>query len=358
MQIIFIPKDGASDENVTLLEMFFENGEEIKVGDIICQYETSKAITDLETQYNGFIYGLIEAPIVIDVGSPICIVSESRLSDKELSKNIETILGEDVAPGTHQKKIISKKALLLMKTQSIDESHFSSEIISEKMVLAYMQNLELVSLNQNGFSFSKSDLILLGLGGHSGMCIDIANSDAKFNIAGFLDDKKNLIDIRYGYKSFGMLHDLPQLIELGLKNAIIGMGFINNTARRDDYFNSLSSMINIPTIIHKSAIIEPTATIGNGCQIMAGAIIGSNVTIEDNCIINSGSIISHDSIVKQSSHITPGAVIGGNVIIGNRCTIGMCSTIYLGLTIGDDITIRNNESIFTDMPDLLSISSQ
>lgn len=349
MNIIFVPKDGASDENVSLLELFFENGEEVKVGDVICQYETSKAITDIEAQYNGFIYGLVEVPAVVDVGSPICFVSESVLSDEELSKNVKVILGQDVSPVNHHEKIISKKALSLMQTHSIDESHFSTEIISEKMVLSYLRKLEKVPLNQDAFLFSESDLIILGMGGHAGMCVDIVKAEAKFDIVGFLDDDQDVNDARYGYNSFGCLDDLPKLVEKGLKNAILGIGFIKNARHRDTYFNSLSSIVNIPTIIHKSAIIEPTATIGMGCQIMAGAIIGSNVTIEDNCIINSGAIISHDSIIKTSSHITPGAVIGGNVTIGKRSTIGMCATIFLGVKIGKDVVIMNNQSVKNDV---------
>jgi sugar O-acyltransferase (sialic acid O-acetyltransferase NeuD family) len=349
MNIISIPKDGTSDENVSIVDIYFEDGEEIEIGDLICQYETSKAIVDMESQFNGFVYGLVEKQNVVDVGSPVCIISKLVIPPKELSKKRESILKERAKPGDIHERSISNKALSLMKKHSIDESHFYSEIISEKMVLAHISKIENKLSNQRIYSFSGNDLMVIGLGGHSGMCIDIVNSGTQFNIVGFLDDKKNLVDTRYGYESFGSLNDLNFLIENGLKNAIIGMGFINNLMSRDDYYNSLSTIIHIPTIIHSSAIIEPTATIGNGCQIMAGAIIGSNVTIEDNCIINSGSIISHDSIVKQSSHITPGAVIGGNVTIGKRCTMGMCSTIYLGLTIGDDVVIKNNQAVFSNV---------
>jgi sugar O-acyltransferase (sialic acid O-acetyltransferase NeuD family) len=358
MKIVSIPKDGTSDENVSIVDIYFVDGEEIEIGDVICQYETSKAIIDLESQYSGYIYGLVERQNIVNVGSPICFISESALLTEEVSTKREFILGEKVTRENTHEKSISNKALSLMNKHSIDESHFSSEIISEKMVLAYIRNIKNNPLNTTSYSFSANDLMVLGLGGHSGMCIDIINAGSEYNIAGFLDDKKSLLDARYGYESFGSLDDLPYLIENGLKNAIIGMGFINNTIRRDDYFILLSSIIQIPTIIHRSAIIEPSATIGNGCQIMAGAIIGSNVMIEDNCIINSGAIISHDSIIKQSSHITPGAVIGGNVTIGKRCTVGMCSTIYLGLTIGNDVIIRNNQSVIADVSKNNNITQQ
>ena len=114
---------------------------------------------------------------------------------------------------------------------------------------------------------------------------------------------------------------------------------------KEKIYFSIKSKLNIPTIIHEKAIIESSANVGKGCQIMAGAIIGSNVTIKDNCIINSGAIVSHDTVVGMTSHITPGAVIGGHVKIGERVTIGMCSTIFVNLTIGNDAVVKNNENI-------------
>jgi UDP-3-O-[3-hydroxymyristoyl] glucosamine N-acyltransferase len=132
---------------------------------------------------------------------------------------------------------------------------------------------------------------------------------------------------------------------MGLKNLIIGVGFLGQQNKREKYYDEFSKKINIPTIIHEKSIIENTATIKGGCQIMAGAIIGSHVSIDSNCIINSGSIISHDCTIKKSSHITPGAILAGNVTIGRRCTIGMGSTIYLGLEISDDEVINNGENV-------------
>jgi UDP-perosamine 4-acetyltransferase len=176
------------------------------------------------------------------------------------------------------------------------------------------------------------------------MCIDILLEQKKFNLVGFID-KIETSDKKYNLNYLGSLENLDNLISMGLKNLIIGIGFTGQLKKREKYYDEFSDKINIPTIIHKRAIIEDSAKIKEGCQIMAGAIIGSNVSIESNCIINSGSIISHDSTVKKSSHITPGAILAGNVTIGRRCTIGMGSTIYLGLEISDDEIINNGENV-------------
>tara|TARA_B110000114_G_C14761076_1_gene264879 strand:- start:23 stop:556 length:534 start_codon:yes stop_codon:yes gene_type:complete len=176
------------------------------------------------------------------------------------------------------------------------------------------------------------------------MCIDILMEQNEFNLVGFID-KIETSDKKYNLNYLGSLENLDNLISMGLKNLIIGVGFSGNLKKREKYYDEFSNKINIPTIIHKKSIIENSAKIKEGCQIMAGAIIGSHVTIDSNCIINCGSIISHDSTIKKSSHITPGAILAGNVTIGMRCTIGMGSTVYLGVEIYDDKTINNGENI-------------
>ena len=202
--------------------------------------------------------------------------------------------------------------------------------------------------------FSENDIVILGLGGHGSMCIDILLNQKKFNLVGFID-KFKIVDKKYNLKYLGTLDNLDYLIDKGLKNLIIGIGFVGNLKKRDKYFSDLSAKINIPTIIHNKAVIEESATVHKGCQIMAGSIIGSNVIIESNCIVNIGSLISHDSIVKKSSHITPGAILAGGVKIGNRSTIGMGATIFLGLQIGNDVIVGDGAVILKDVPDNATI---
>ena len=49
------------------------------------------------------------------------------------------------------------------------------------------------------------------------------------------------------------------------KITIIGIGFINDLKEREKIFESIHSKLNIPSIIHPSAIIEDSAIVKNGC---------------------------------------------------------------------------------------------
>lgn len=86
---------------------------------------------------------------------------------------------------------------------------------------------------------------------------------------------------------------------------------------------------NVQAFIHPSAVIDPTAKIGEGCRVDAGAVIGENVQLGDRC------------------HIGANAVIGRGVQMGNDCIVGATATvshciaghkvyIYAGAHIGQD----------------------
>ena len=335
---IKIPKQNASDVEVIISDIFIKSGQYIEKNSIIFAYETSKADFEFETTDSGFLYYNFSVGDSVEVQTVI-----AYLSDKELNKDeINKIFSESNKISLSDKNI-TKKASKLIKENSIDIKEFKEDLITEKVVKEFLNKLSKKEPKLN-IKFEKNDIVIMGIGGHASMCIDILLQQKKYNLVGFID-KIETSDKKYNLNYLGSLINLENLIKMGLKNLIIGVGFSGQLKKREKYFNELSKKINIPTIIHKKALIENSANINEGCQIMAGAIIGSNVKIDSNCIINSGSIISHDSIINKSSHITPGAILAGNVTVGKRCTIGMGSTIYLGLKIPDDTMIINGQDV-------------
>ena len=343
MNIINIPKDGTSDTKVKLIEIFKDNGEEVSVGDLLCEIETSKSITEIESEFAGYVYFLDKETSEIEVGSPICIVSNSIMSEKNLIALKDKLIKKGKP---NSERVISKKAKVLIGKHDINVDSIPDEVISEKIIINYIAKMTLKE--KVSYSFKENDIAIYGIGGHAGMCIDIVLKNEEFNLVGFIDDNK-INDSNYNLNFLGDINDLEHLIDCGLKNIILGIGFINDLKKREKIFESIYSKLNIPSIIHPSAIIEDSAIVNNGCQIMAGAIIGSNVIVGENCIINSGAIVSHNVIIDKTTHITPGATIAGHVSIGKRVTVGMCATVYIGLSISNDTVINNNERIIEDI---------
>jgi len=340
MKIIYTPKVGTSDIEVKLC-VIHQHNVRVKVGDIICEVETSKATYDIETEYEGYVYVIHDLNKNILIGSPLAIISESQLNEIDLNMELNKLISIDESNSSNIS--ITKKAQILIDKFNLDISSIKKDVITEKDVQEFLFKGELKNDLQD-IKFRSQDIVIVGIGGHAGMCIDILKQSNEFNIVGFIDDNLTQDD-KYGLKYLGRLDDIEFLTKKGLRNAVLGIGFLGNLKKREKVYDYLTQFVNIPTIIHNKAIIEPTAKIHNGCQIMAGAIIGSNVLIGQNCIVNSGAIVSHDSIVSDNSHLTPGATLAGHVRVGKRVTVGMCSTIYIGLSVSDDTVITNGKTV-------------
>lgn len=340
MNIIYTPKVGTSDIEVKLCSIL-RNNQKISIGDIICEVETSKATYDIESEYDGYIYIIHNLYDNIYVGSPLAIISEIQLSEVELKLEINKFVSNNDAKSL--KTNVTKKAQILIDKYELDISSINKEIITENDVQKLLISTKLSS-ELSSTRFKGNDLVIVGIGGHAGMCIDILRQESKYEIVGFVDDNVTN-DERYGLKYLGNLSVIEEFAKNGLCFVVLGIGFVGNLKKREKVYNYLASFVKVPTIIHKSAIVEPSAKIDEGCQIMAGAIIGSNVLIGKNCIINSGVIVSHDSIISDGSHLTPGATLAGHVFIGKRVTVGMCATVYIGLEISDDNVIMNGKSV-------------
>lgn len=347
MKVLQTPKVGTSDLEVKVVNKV-ENGIHLTAGTIICELETSKATFEVELDEDGYVYILHNINDLISVGSPLAILSKVEVDPSELNQKKSEILPLAVDNKTQGGVLFSKKASILIDKHRIDKNVFLKEFITEKDVLNYLNGDVQVVHGFENFSFEERDVVIVGLGGHAGMCIDIITQVGSYNLVGFVDDNVQ-VDEKHKLNFLGTLEKLTDHKKRGLKNVIIGIGFLNKLYLRARLYNELVKSFYIPTIIHPKAIIEPSAVISDGCQIMAGAIIGSNVIIEENCILNSGSIVSHDSIIGRGSHITPGAILAGHVVIGERVTIGMAASVYVGLSISDDSVIPNGKILYENI---------
>ena len=349
LEDIFIPQETVNDNEVEITDIYFENGAKIDKDALIAEFETSKAIFEIHSNFSGYINFYFKEGDIVKVGDKIASVFSEPYKQETLSKETKS----DV--------IFSKKALLRVKQLKIKESIFSNyKTVKEKDVEKEYKNLlehQVDELNTNArvdvsYTIKKSsnNIIIIGGGGHAKMCIDIIHQMKEFNIVGIIDHKSNIGKSILNVPIIGTDKDLEGLFKEGVKSAIVGFGSLNNPKSRTEKYLELKKIgYDIPNLIHPSAIIENSASMGEGNQVMGGAIIGSGVKISDNCIINSGSIISHDSILKNNAHITPGGTLAGKVYIGENTIIGMNATIFIGVKIGKNVVISNGLNIINDI---------
>jgi len=104
------------------------------------------------------------------------------------------------------------------------------------------------------------------------------------------------------------------------------------------------------TISHPAAWIAKNATIGSGCQILAGAIISPEAKIGIECIINTNSSIDHECILGDGVEVAPGATLCGLVQVGINAWIGAGATVLPRIKIGPDAIIGAGAVVTKNVP--------
>ena len=127
---------------------------------------------------------------------------------------------------------------------------------------------------------------LFGASGHAKVIIDIIERNG-FEV-GYIFDDNTEVENFMGRK----VHSIYNLELLNANPIIISIGDNNVRKAIHDKFK-----LNLaPPLIHPSAIVSPSASIGNGTVIMPNAVVNAAVSIGKNCIINTAAVVEHDCI--------------------------------------------------------------
>lgn len=163
-------------------------------------------------------------------------------------------------------------------------------------------------------------IYVYGFSGHGKVVADVARACGYDEVI-FLDDASE--------NKFSA--DLPK------KDIIIAIG---DAKIREKLQNKVvNSGFNLATLIHPSAVISSSASIGEGVVVMPNATINAYAKIGRGTIINSGAVIEHECVVGEFAHICPRCAIAGAAKIGARVWLGIGSIVIQCVSIADDVFI-------------------
>lgn len=179
-------------------------------------------------------------------------------------------------------------------------------------------------------------MYLYGASGHAKVVIDVVRAQGG-TVEGLVDDNPALHQV-YGIP---VLHDAA-----GLSPFIVSIG--NCRIRK-----AVAERLRGPfaTAIHPSALLSPTATVGEGSVVMQGAVIQAEARIGRHCIINTRASIDHECVIEDYVHIAPGCTVSGGVHVGEGTWLGAGSTIIQGVCVGRNCFIGAGSVVVKDIPD-------
>jgi len=182
---------------------------------------------------------------------------------------------------------------------------------------------------------SRKQIVIYGASGHGKVVADIAKLNGYDDIL-YVDDGDNEF---MTFEAF-----LEQNLQIPVA---FGVGI--NHVRAKLYQKCMKSGLEVITLIHPSAVLSSSVTVGEGSVVMAGAVINADVDIGKCCIINSSCVIEHDNVIGDFAHISPLVACAGDVTVGEYTHIGIGSCIIQGVNIGSDSIIGAGSVVVTDI---------
>ncbi|MEM9366166.1 MAG: NeuD/PglB/VioB family sugar acetyltransferase [Planctomycetota bacterium] len=186
----------------------------------------------------------------------------------------------------------------------------------------------------------KSVCSLIGAGGH-GKVVARVLLDLGFVIDAVYDDNPTLWETRVlGIPVVGPIHSLAP----GMP-AVIAIGDNRERAR-------IASVADQPwqTLVHPSAHVDPTVTLGPGTVVMPKAAIQVDAVLGRHVIVNTSATIEHDCQVGDFAHIAPGTALAGAVGIGEGVLMGVGTSTRVGARVGDWSVVGAGSVVVRDVP--------
>jgi sugar O-acyltransferase (sialic acid O-acetyltransferase NeuD family) len=198
-------------------------------------------------------------------------------------------------------------------------------------------------------------LVILGTGGN---CLDILETVRRLNavgpapiyeVLGFLDDDPS----RQSRSYLG----IPVLGPLDQASTLQDAVFVNGIGSPRTYLGKprIIARTGIPagrfeTIVHPSAQVSASATVGPGTVVLQNATIAAQATVGAHVIILPNSVLSHDDVVGDYSCIAGGVCISGAVHVGRCCYLGGNSSVRENVRIGDGSMVGIGSVVLEDVP--------
>ena len=136
-------------------------------------------------------------------------------------------------------------------------------------------------------------------------------------------------------------------------SCVVGVG---EPSDREKLFGKLQkNRVAVAGLVDPSAIVSPSAKVGEGSIICEYTVVHANAVVGRNCLIQPFAAVAHDVHVGDHSVLSSFCVVGGSSVFGIRAFAGMHSSVKEKLTIGDDVIIAMGAVVFQNLPDGVTV---
>ena len=193
-----------------------------------------------------------------------------------------------------------------------------------------------------------NSLLILGAGGHGKVVADTAAASGQWERIVFLDDRHPSLEAVLDWPVIGCIKEAKGFLS-EYSGFCVAIG--NNKLRTTLLKQYLDQGFSSPCVVHPTAYISPSATLGPGCVVFAQGVVNAGAQIGTGSIINTGASIDHDCILGEGVHLCPGVRLAGKVSVGQQTTLGTSSAVIPEINIGSHAMVGAGSVVVTNIPD-------
>jgi sugar O-acyltransferase (sialic acid O-acetyltransferase NeuD family) len=189
-------------------------------------------------------------------------------------------------------------------------------------------------------------VVLIGAGGLAREAAEAAPG----RVAGFLDDDPAKQGTTVGgLPVLGFSADVLSLeTDLGL---VAGVARSSDTARRTRLVSRLGLADDrYTTIVHPSAALAASTSVGVGSIVLALVVATCDVTIGRHVAVMPGCVLTHDVTLRDGVTLASGVQLAGGVVVEEDAYLGSGALVREGVRIGREAVVGMGAVVTQDVP--------
>ena len=193
-----------------------------------------------------------------------------------------------------------------------------------------------------------TNLVIIGAGGFAREMYDLAHycmgDDPAFNVKGFLSDGPSNIE------SMGYPPVLAKVDEYEIEENDVffcGIGDVSDRKKTVSIIKKKGgTFINL---VHPTAVISPSVTLGEGVGIKAFCVLASDVSVGDFTFMQSSVIMGHDVTIGKFCHINSFSFFAGHASIEDLVTINAGARLIQNVRVGEQAVVGMGSIVLRDV---------
>jgi sugar O-acyltransferase (sialic acid O-acetyltransferase NeuD family) len=192
----------------------------------------------------------------------------------------------------------------------------------------------------------RQPLLVLGTRDFSFEIAELAEETGMYEVTAFVENlsRERSSEMLEG-RPIVWIDDVDPLADTHL--AVCGLG---TTKRRLFAEQAAEHGLRFATIVHPSARVPASASIGEGSIVSAGVVVGTRARRGRHVFLNRGALIGHHTTLADYASVMPGANVAGFCTIGEAAYVAVGAVVVDRVTVGEGALVAAGAVAVADVP--------